>query len=59
MFNGNNCTQILDFSGRSISASGWVLDLNRQTGSYVLDVSNIADIQIKIGYRHTTRAQCP
>ncbi len=47
------------FAGRSIAATGWVLRIERVTGTTILDVNNIEDIEFIIAYKHSIRANPP
>ncbi|MCF7730836.1 MAG: hypothetical protein K9N23_04075 [Akkermansiaceae bacterium] len=47
------------FGGRSIAASGWILRVNHVTGTTILDLSKIKDIEIIIAYKHSNRIPPP
>jgi hypothetical protein len=47
------------FTGRSIAASGWNLRINRVTGTTILDVNAIDDIEFLIAYKHSNRVLPP
>jgi hypothetical protein len=51
--------QINDFTGRSIAASGWSFEIDRNNdGGFPVDASHINDIEFIVVYTHSTRV-CP
>lgn len=48
--------QVNAFTGRSIAASGWNLRIARvQSNGFIVDPSNIKDIEIIVAYKHSDR----
>jgi len=56
MFDDLLAPELKAFQGRSIAASGWMLEIPKvNVSAFLVDVNNIKDIEFIIAYRHSDR----